>query len=142
MDFLLLVTIFRYYLSPKIPFKHNRAHKNLFLSACYIWNDNVSPREKDERKFPFGGLIGYGSSYLDSMLCYSEVFRLHAILHDAAGAARSHTGKGPGYCYLIGPGPNSCLLGNVTGLILRLYVKTFVPSPPFSILLNFEPVCL
>ena len=38
-----------------------------------------------DKELPFGGLIGYGNSYLDSILCYSKVFRLHAILHDAAG---------------------------------------------------------
>ena len=127
MDVLLLVTIFRYHLSLKLPFRHNSARKNSFLSACYIWNDNVSLREMDPN-FQFGGLIGYKISYLDSVLCYSKVFRLHAILHDAAGAVRSHTGKGPGYCYMIGHGPNSCLLGHVTGILFCLYVKVFVPS--------------
>ena len=81
-----------------------------------------------DQKFPFGGLIGYGNSYLDSLLCYSKVFRLHAILHDAAGAVRSHTGKGPGYCYMIGQGRNSCLLNDVTGLLFCLQVKLFLPS--------------
>ena len=50
------------------------------------------------------------------MLLETKFFRLHAILYDAAGAVRSHFGKGPGYCYLIGQGPNSCLLGHVTEL--------------------------
>ena len=81
-----------------------------------------------DQKFKFGGLIGYRNSYLDSVFRYSKVFRLHAILHDAAGAVRSHSGKGPGYCYMIGRGPNSCLLGNVTGLPFCLYVKLFLPS--------------
>ena len=39
-----------------------------------------------------------------------------------------HTGKGPGYCYLIGRGPNSCLFGHVTGLLFCLYAKLFLPS--------------
>ena len=56
-----------------------------------------------------------------------KVFRLHAILHDAAGAVRAHSGKGPGYCNLIGRGPNSCLLGHVSGLLFCLYVL-FPPS--------------
>ena len=61
--------------------------------------------------------------------CFDEkVFRLHAILHDAAGAVRSHSGKGPGYCHMIVRGPNSCLLGYVTGLFFCLYVKLFLPS--------------
>ena len=54
--------------------------------------------------------------------------RLHAILHDAAGSVRSQTGKGPGYCYMIGRGPNSSLLDHVTGLLFCLYVKLFLPS--------------
>ena len=49
-----------------------------------------------------GGRIGYGDSYLDSVFRYSKVFRLHATLHDAAGAVRLQTGRGPVYCYKIG----------------------------------------
>ena len=92
---------------------------------------DFSSNEMDQ-KFKLGGLIGYGKSYLDSVFRYSKVFRLHAILHDAAGAVRSHSGKGPDYCYMIGRGPNSCLLGHVTGLLFCLYVKTFLPT-----ILNF-----
>ena len=139
MDVLVLVNIFRYYSSQKIHFGYNSSRKNLFLSACYIWNDRVSLREIDQ-KFPFGGLLGYGNSYSDSILCYSKVFRLHAFLHDAAGAVLSHTGKGPGCCYMIGQGPNTCLFGHVTGLLFCLYEKSLYP--PFSILLTFETVCL
>ena len=127
MDILLLVSIFRYNLGLNLPFRHNIARQKLFLSACYIWNDKVSLHEMDQ-KFPFGGLIGYGSSYLDFMLCYSKVFRLHAILYDAAGAVRSNTGKRSGYCFIIGRGPNSCLLSHVTGLFFCLCVKILLPS--------------
>ena len=81
-----------------------------------------------DQKFIIGGLIGSGTSCLDSVFRFSEVFRQHAILHDAAGAAGSHSGKRPGYSYMIGRGPNSCLLGHVTGLVLCLYVKLFLPS--------------
>ena len=70
-----------------------------------------------DQENPFGGLIGYGDSHLDIIFRFSKVFRLHALLHDAAGAVYLHNGKGPGYCYLIGRGPNSCLLGHVTGLL-------------------------
>ena len=108
-------------------FEHNSVRKNLLLSACFCWNSRLSLREMDQ-KFPFGGLIGCGNSYLDCVFRYSKVFRLHAILHDAAGAVRAHSGKGPGYCYMIGRGPNSCLLGDVTGLLFCLYVKIFLPS--------------
>ena len=107
-------------------FEHNNVRKNLFRSACFCWDSRLFLREMDQN-FKFGGSIGYGDSYLDSVFRYSNVFRLHSILHDAAGAVRVHSGKGPGYCYMIGRGPNSCLLGHVTGLIFCLYVKIFLP---------------
>ena len=72
--------------------------------------------------------FGYGDSCLEFLFRHFKVFRLHATLHDAAGAVRAHSGKGPGYCYMIGRGPNSCMLGHVTGLLLCLYVKIFLPS--------------
>ena len=108
-------------------FEHNSVRKNLFLSAGFCWDSRLSLREMDQN-FKFGGTIGYGDSYLDSVFRYSKVFRLHAILNDAAGAVRVHSGKGPGYCYMIGRGPNSCLPGHVTGLLFCLYVKIFLPS--------------
>ena len=108
-------------------FERNSVRKNLFLSTCYCWDSSLSFCEMHQ-KLIFGGLIGYGNSYFDSVFRYSKVFRLHAILHDAAGAVRSHSGKGPGYCYMIGRGPNSYVLGHVTGLLFCLYVKLFQPS--------------
>ena len=81
-----------------------------------------------DQKFKFGGTIGYGDSHLEFLLRHFKVFRLHAILHDAAGAVRSNSVEGRGYCYMIGRGPNSCLLGHVTGLLFCLYVKIFLPS--------------
>ena len=79
-------------------------------------------------KFKFGGTIGYGDRYLEFLFRHFKVIRLDAILHDAAGAVLAHSGKEPGYCYLIGRGPGSCLLGHVTGLLFCLYVKIFLPS--------------
>ena len=108
-------------------FENNSVRKNLFLSACFCWDTRLSSREMDQ-KFKFGGLNGYGNSCLDSVFRYPKVFRLHALLHDAAGAVSSHSSKGPGYCYMIGRGPKSCLLGHVTGLLFCLYVKIFLPS--------------
>ena len=97
----------------------------MFAKTCFDVHVSVgilSLSEMDQ-KFKFGGLVGYGNFYLDSILCYSNVFRVHAILHDAAEAVRAHSGKGPGYCYMIGRGPISCLLGHATGLLFCLYVK-------------------
>ena len=127
MDVLFLISVFRLYPGLKMTFKHNCVRKNLFLSARLCWDSGLSLREIDQ-KFKFGGPIIYINSCLDSVFRYSKSFRLHAILHDAAGAVRSHSGKGPGYCYMIGRGPNSCLLGNVTGLLFCLQVKPFLPS--------------
>ena len=108
-------------------FEHNSVRKNVFLSACFCWDSSLSLHEMDQ-KFKLGGLIGYGKSCLDSAFRCSKVFRLQAILHDAAGAERAHSGNGPGYCYMIGRGPKSCLLGHVTGLLFCLYEKLFLPS--------------
>ena len=108
-------------------FEHKSVRKNQFLSACFFWDSRLSLREMDQ-KIKFGGTIGYGDSSLDSVFRYSKVFRLHAILHDAAGAVRVDSGEGPGCCYMIGRGPNLSLLGHVTGLFLCLYVKIFPPS--------------
>ena len=127
MDVLFLMSNFRLYLGFKMSFEHNSVRKNLFLSACFCWDSRISLREMDQ-KFNFGGLIGQRNSCLDSVFRYSKVFRQHAILHDAARAVRAHTGKGPDYCYMIGRGPSSCLLGHVTGLLFCLYVKLFLTS--------------
>ena len=81
-----------------------------------------------DRNFKTGETIGYGDSYVEFQFRHFNVFRLNAILHDAAGAVRAHSGKDAGYCYMIGRGPNSCLLGHVTRLILPLHVKLLLPS--------------
>ena len=120
------MSIFRLYPGLTMSFESNSVRKNLVLSACFCWDSRVSLREMDQ-KFKFGGTIGYGAR-IWSFFRHFEVFRLHALLHDAAGAVRAHSGKGPGYCYMIRRGPNSFLLGHVTGLFVCLYVKLFLPS--------------
>ena len=126
MDVLFLISVFRLYPGFKMSFENNSVRKNLFLNACFCWDSGYSLRRMDQ-KFKFGGLIGYGNSCLDSVFRYFKVIRLHAILHDTAGAVRAHNGKGPCYCYMIGRGPNLCLLGHMTGLLFCLYVKLFLP---------------
>ena len=37
-----------------------------------------------DQNFQFGGNIGYGDSYSKFIIRHFKVFRLHAILHDAA----------------------------------------------------------
>ena len=81
-----------------------------------------------DQKVKFGEFIGYGNSCLDSVFRYSKEFRLHEILHDAAGSVQSHSDKGPSYCSMSGRGPNSCLLGHMTEKLFCLYVKIFVLS--------------
>ena len=83
MDVLFLYSVFR------LSFEHNSVRKNLLLGAFFCSDSRLSLRDVDQ-KFEFGGLIVYGNSYLDSVFRYSKVFRLHAKLHDAAGAIRSH----------------------------------------------------
>ena len=110
-------------------FKHISVRKNLFLfrSVCFCWDFSFSLREMNQ-KYKFDGTIGFGNSYLELLYRHFKVLRLHATLHNAAGAVRAHSGKGPGYCYMIGRGPNSCLLGHVTGLLFCPYEKIFLPS--------------
>ena len=108
-------------------FENNSVRKNIFLSACFCGDSRLSLRQMDQT-FKFGGIIGYGNSYLEFLFRHFQVFRLHAKLHDNAGAVPAHSGKGPGYCYVIGRRPNLCLLGHVTGLLICLYAKIFQPS--------------
>ena len=127
MDVHFLMSIFRLYRGLNMSFEHNSVCKNLFLCACFFWDSGLFLSEMSQ-EFKFGGTIGYGNSYVKYLVRQLKAFRLHAILHDAAGAVRAHSGKGPGCCYMIGLGPNSSLLGHVTGLLFCLYVKVFPPS--------------
>ena len=90
------MSISRLYPGLKMSFEHNSVRKNLFLSACFSWESKLSLREMDQ-KFKFGGTIGYGDSYLEFLFRHFKVVTLHAVLQDAAGAVRAHSGKGPGY---------------------------------------------
>ena len=127
MDVLFLMRIFVLYPGFEKSFEHNSVRKDLFLSASWCWDSGLSLREMDQ-KLIFGGTIGYGDSYLEFLFRHFKVLRLHAKLHDAAGTSRADSGKGLGYCYMIGRGPNSCLLGHVIGLLFCLYIKIIVPS--------------
>ena len=126
MDVLFLMSIFRLYPGLKMSFA-KKVRGNLFLSACFCWDSRLSLREMDQNN-NFGGTISYGDSYLEFVFRHFKVVRLHAILHDAAVVVRAHSGKGLGYCYMIGRRPNSCLLDHVSGLLFFLYVEVFLPS--------------
>ena len=140
-EYFFLMSIFRLYPGLKLSFEHNSLRKNLFLSACFCCDSRLSLREMDQ-KFKFGGTIGYGDSYLEFLFRRSKLFRLQAELHDAAGAVRVHSAKGPGYCYMFRRGPNSCLLGHVTVLLPCLYVKLFLPSNFKSVDFLYSMFCI
>ena len=128
------MSIFRNYLGLKFSFENNSVRINFFLSAYNCCKDRISVREMG-LKFPFGGIIGYGHSWF--VFCYSEISRLHGILHDAAGAVQSHSGNGTGESYMTGRVPKSCFIGHVTGLLLSLR-KTL---STFFLLATFEAMC-
>ena len=101
MDVLLLMSIFRMYPGLKMSFQHNSVRENLFLSLCFCRDSRLSLHEKNQ-KLKLGGAIGYWDSYLEFFFRHFKVSRIHAILHDAAGAVRAHSDKGLGYCYMSG----------------------------------------
>ena len=74
-------------------FEHNSVRKNLLLSAGFCCVSRLSSPEVDQ-KFISGGTIGYGDSYLEYIICRSKVFRLYALLHDAAEAVRFNSSSG------------------------------------------------
>ena len=80
-----------------------------------------------DQKINFGGTIGYGDSYLEFLFSLFKVFSLHGKLNDDVGAVWTHSGRGPGYCYMIRRGPNSCLVGHVSKPLFCRYVDLFLP---------------
>ena len=72
--------------------EHNNSRKNLFFSACFCWETTISLREMDQ-KFKFGGIFGLDESYLEIYFNHFKLIKLHALLHDAAGEVRAHSGK-------------------------------------------------
>ena len=76
MDVNFLMKIFRLYLKVKSKGFHDWTQKNQLLSACYFCDGAISLRELDQKFARWK--IGYGDSYLDSVVRYAKVFRLHA----------------------------------------------------------------
>ena len=118
---------FRFYWEFKLSFEHKSVRKNLLLSARFCCISRLSLHELD-RKFKFGGTIGYRDSCLELLFCNFKVFRPLSILHVAAEATRADSGKGPGYCYMMGWGPNSCLLGHAIVPLFCFYIGLFLLS--------------
>ena len=108
-------------------FHQIRIVKNYFLFTSTVLDPNINLKEKDQ-KFAFGGLIGYGNSWMDYFFANSKIFELYAILHDAAGSVKPTTHKGPGYWYVLRRFPSFCFLGHVIGLFFCLYIKTFAST--------------
>ena len=106
-------------------YPENTARKNYFIAACKTLDNSIILDIANTTR-PYGGTIGIGNSRLDVILKHFKIFRLHAILHDAAGYMRDCHEVGPGYCYVWNNFPiNSCLLGHITGLSYCIYLKLF-----------------
>ena len=86
-------------------FEFNTVARSLFLSATFCWDDRLFLLEIVQNVI-FGGTIGYGDWYLEFLFRHFRVFRLHAIVHDAAGAVCAQSRKRPGYCYMTARQPN------------------------------------
>ena len=56
-----------------------------------------------DQKLPFGGLIGYENSCMDTFFANYKIFRLPAILHDSAGSVKSTTKNGIVMLHLVTP---------------------------------------
>ena len=95
------LSIFRLYPGWKMSFENNSVRKKSISKCVFCWGSRLSSRELGQ-KYKFGGTIGFGESYLEFLFRHLKVFRLHAILHDAAGAVRAHSCKRPGYSYMSG----------------------------------------
>lgn len=124
-DILLLHNTFKIEIESNPEFENKNKRLLYFLAACSLFDSELDlPIALKLR--PHGGLIGIDDSSLDTVLKHSKVFRLHAILHDAAGFVKDYNSKGPGYIYAFGSGSlNSCILGHLSGLIFCLYLKLF-----------------
>lgn len=110
--------------NPELKAVENR--KLYFLAACLLFDPDIDVLVALKLR-PYGGLIGMDNSKLDSFLKFSKVFRLHAVLHDAAGFVKDFHDKGPGYTYILPNNPiiNNCLVGHISGLLFCFYLKFF-----------------
>lgn len=115
----------RNYLSLRKVYPRRTRRKVYFLAACLIFLDMMEHIDDCDMEARYGGLIGIGNSRLDKYLSRYKIFRLHAVLHDAAGHVKRVYNTGPGYSYII-PFPfNWCFVGHVFGLLFCLYLKFF-----------------
>ena len=106
-------------------YPENSNRKNYFLAACKSLDNYVILDVADNDRI-YGGIIGMDNSRLDYFLKHFKIFRMHAVLHDAAGYMREVHNTGPGYCYALENFPiNSCVLGHISGLMFCMWQKLF-----------------
>ena len=98
-------------------FPRNPRSNNAVLAVSYCLDKNVNLHHMN--KFaPYGGLIGRGRSYMDRCLNYFELFRMHAVSHNAFGFMKSNFYLGPGYVQAVTEKQlfvNNMLLGHLFG---------------------------
>ena len=138
LDVLFQFIIFPFYSWLKLTIGLKIIRKHLFSGEVHVAVGMVEFLSwAGPKKNKFDGTIGYGARTWNVHFIAPKVFRLHAVLYDAAGAVRRSSGKGPDYCYMMGRGRNSSLLDHVIGLLFSLYVKLF----PLSTMSASEAVC-
>ena len=116
------------YLSLQNIYPENSVRRNYFLAACSLFNESTDFDFDIAMKLrPYGGLIGIDSSSMDRFLKDSEILRLHAILHDAAGYIQEYYNQGPVYAYMLPYDINSPFAGHITGIAFCWYTKLFKP---------------
>ena len=49
-----------------LDYPENSKRKNFFLAVCKVFDPNI-PVALMNKNYPYGGLIGYGNSYLDPL---------------------------------------------------------------------------
>ena len=106
-------------------FPRNPKSKNAFLAVCYCLDKSVNLHDLHHFA-PYGGLIGPSKNYMDRCSSYFELFRMHAVFHDAFVLMKSNFDLGPGYVYADREKPifvNNMLLENLSGLANWLYLK-------------------
>ena len=81
MNIVTLVNNFNCHGSILLMFPKKKQRKHCFLAACKIWDRSINLDEIDQ-KLPHGN-----SSKV--FLARSKIFRLHAVLHDFAGAVNN-----------------------------------------------------
>ena len=109
----------------KISAAKNDSQHTLFLTVCRTLEPNVNVYTVSNLH-PDGGKIGIGNSYLNVLLKFSKILRVHSVFHDAFGLMSSTFKVGPGYCYGVSGGLGDFFaFGHVTGIIYWTMISVF-----------------